>query len=55
MDKTQFLSGFAILLGLYNIWSARNTGGRWRWIGVAMIVFGIGLFVIDTFVLKIVP
>lgn len=55
MDKTLFLCGFAIMLGIFNIWSARKTGGRWLWIGVAMILFGIGLYVVDTFVQKIVP
>jgi hypothetical protein len=55
MDKTLFLSGFAIMLGIFNIWSARSTGGKWRWIGAAMIVFGVALYIVDTFVTKIVP
>ncbi|MEO1492877.1 MAG: hypothetical protein AAFV19_12050 [Pseudomonadota bacterium] len=55
MDKTLFLSGFAVMLGIFNIWTARNTGGKWLWVGIAMIVFGVTLFIVDNFVIKIMP
>ena len=37
MDKTVFLCGFALAMGIWNVWSFRQSRGRWFWIGIAMI------------------
>ncbi|MGD1926486.1 MAG: hypothetical protein ACFB03_20220 [Paracoccaceae bacterium] len=55
MDKTLFLCGFALVMGIWNVWAFRTTGGKWLWIGIAMIVFSVGLFIVDTFITKVVP
>ncbi len=47
MDKHLFLGGFALMMGIWNIWLVRETGGKWRWIGAGMVSFGtivLGLF-----------
>ncbi|MEM9059932.1 MAG: hypothetical protein AAGD13_05675 [Pseudomonadota bacterium] len=55
MDKTLFLCGFALVMGVWNVWAFRSKGGPWFWIGIATLVFAVGLFVIDKFIVKVVP
>ena len=47
MDKTLFLCGFALIIGIWNVWEFRAKGGHWLWIGILLTIAAIvvlGLF-----------
>ncbi|MEM9140450.1 MAG: hypothetical protein AAGB15_11540 [Pseudomonadota bacterium] len=47
MDKTLFICGFALVMGVWNVWSFRNNRIWWFWVGLAMIAFGIVVLVLE--------
>lgn len=45
--KTFFICGFALVMGVWNIWSFRETRGKWFWVGLALIAFAVVVFVLE--------
>lgn len=41
MDKTLFLCGFALIIGIWNIWEFRTKRGPWLWTGIALTLSAI--------------
>ena len=47
MDQTLFITGFALVMGAWNVWTFRKTKGRWFWVGLGIIAFAIAIFVLE--------
>ena len=41
---TSVICGFALVTGLWNIWTYRATRSAWFWLGIAMVILALVVF-----------